>query len=398
MCIIIIKDNKDIIQDEILLKSAHLNPHGLGITWLDTWKTEYSLSSDWAQLQTDRPFIAHFRYATVGKVCMDNNHPFRIGDTQQMLYQNGSVLNLGDKDRVDAQHMADILADSNPEHWESILEMSDCRWVIIDPESSSYELYNEEMFIEKDNVTYSKKNVLEGELVAVYGTLKRGFGNNSVMGFASKFVSTGETYNKYPMICSGIPFVYPNKGEGHNIKVEVFLTDTRTLEGPIDGLEGHPHNYRREKTLIKLEDGNYVHCWLYFYPHYHSGLDSSQFEAEFTRGYDPNYSNQLSLSTKWGSSWGQDLDATYWGDTRLDDIEDNEKAKASLDDVSGSCCDKCGNFDTRWDDVEDELWCHDCATYTSSIDIVWFNAAGDEITKEQSKLDHEATNRIIAPF
>jgi gamma-glutamylcyclotransferase (GGCT)/AIG2-like uncharacterized protein YtfP len=34
----------------------------------------------------------------------------------------------------------------------------------------------------------------------------------------------------------------------------------------IDRLEGHPHSYKREKTNIKMQDGQVVEAWLYFYP------------------------------------------------------------------------------------------------------------------------------------
>ena len=68
MCVIIIKQKADIISEETLENSARINPHGLGITYLDTFETSYHKSTEYEILLTPRPFIAHFRYATVGKV------------------------------------------------------------------------------------------------------------------------------------------------------------------------------------------------------------------------------------------------------------------------------------------------------------------------------------------
>ncbi len=69
MCIIIVKqDNDKVIRQDTLIASATKNPHGLGVLWLDKWSIEYFNSEDYRVLLTKRPFIAHFRYATVGKV------------------------------------------------------------------------------------------------------------------------------------------------------------------------------------------------------------------------------------------------------------------------------------------------------------------------------------------
>ena len=69
MCIIIIKQKGKVVPREILKTSSRINPHGLGIVWLDTFETTYHKSKEFKVLDNDRPYIAHFRYATVGKVC-----------------------------------------------------------------------------------------------------------------------------------------------------------------------------------------------------------------------------------------------------------------------------------------------------------------------------------------
>ena len=79
MCVIIIKQKDKRIKKETLKTSAKINPHGLGIVWLDTFEVTYHKSNEYAVLYTERPFIAHFRYATIGKVNKENTHPFRCG-------------------------------------------------------------------------------------------------------------------------------------------------------------------------------------------------------------------------------------------------------------------------------------------------------------------------------
>ena len=78
MCIIIIKNNKKLIKTETLLASAIKNPHGMGVLWLDKWNVTYHDSEDYMILKTQRPYIAHFRYATVGAVNRANCHPFTL--------------------------------------------------------------------------------------------------------------------------------------------------------------------------------------------------------------------------------------------------------------------------------------------------------------------------------
>lgn len=337
----------------MLIKSALINPHGLGVTWLDTYETEYSLSSDWVLLAVERPYIAHFRYATIGGVSLANNHPFEIGDTKCMLYQNGSVYNLGDMEETDTEHMARILAATHSKFWGDILEQTDCRWVVVDPEFKCYDMYNEEMFIEKGEVQWSKDNVLETELVAVYGTLKRGFGNNSVMGM-SKYVDSGKTMNTYDMVDVGIPYVSQQKGGANNIVVEVFLVSPTQLPS-IDALEGHPSHYRRSRTPIELSDGTVVMAWMYFLPDFSRFVGEPRI-AEYTRGYQEYQYNNLLYTP------AEDL-GTEW---HWDDAKETWETK----DADGAACDKCSGTNTNWDDWADNLYCFACGDYTTSAEIV----------------------------
>jgi len=101
----------------------------------------------------------------------------------------------------------------------------------------------------------------ERELLFVYGTLKRGFGNHIYLE-GTRFLGRAETVEKYALYEVGIPYVV--KGEGvSTIKGEVYEVGREELSA-IDRLEGHPRHYKREKVRVRLEDGREVEAWLYF--------------------------------------------------------------------------------------------------------------------------------------
>lgn len=115
-------------------------------------------------------------------------------------------------------------------------------------------------------------------LVAVYGTLRRGFGNNHVLARGgSKFVGTGKTRERFILSSYGIPFVWdPGRAArntevrahmGH-IAVEVWACDDRGLEA-CDRLEGHPDYYCRDPIVVAMDapcSKMFETCGLYFMP------------------------------------------------------------------------------------------------------------------------------------
>lgn len=97
----------------------------------------------------------------------------------------------------------------------------------------------------------------------VYGTLRSGYGNHSVMPSNSKFIGNGKTVEMFRLTASGIPFV--SKSEAlHRVTGEVYEVTESAMTGPLDRLEGHPGFYTRELTPIELEDGTTEDAWLYF--------------------------------------------------------------------------------------------------------------------------------------
>ena len=244
MCIIIVKQHKQQLPTANLKRSAQINRHGLGIVWLDTFEVSYHKSQDWKLLKTTRPFIAHFRLATIGKVGRENTHPFVCGkNTDELLMMNGTIRELGNWRECDTKILAGKLGDIPRHKWKENLSQYDCRFVTINKRTRTFQLYNKSLWTKDRNTWYSKDNVIQENLVAVYGTLKRGFGNNYLLR-GSSYIGKGETKNRYPMVASGIPYVIDNEGKGHNIDIELYAVSDTTL-AELDSLEGHPTWYRR---------------------------------------------------------------------------------------------------------------------------------------------------------
>ena len=262
MCIIIIKQKGKTVSKEIAKTSARINPDGLGIIWLDTFEVTYHESSQYPILDTDRPFIAHFRYATVGAVSLENTHPFRCGNNEnEWLMMNGTISGLGDKNVSDSRVLAKNLGDIPRHHWKKELEKYSCRFVTINVHSRTYQVYNKELWTQKEGVWYSK-NIAETHLVAVYGTLKKGYNNYYSYLSTAKFIGSGSTKEKYPLIIRSLPYLIDKGGHGYNVDVDVFsVSDAKLKE--LDRLECHPNWYRRRKVDIKL-NATTLSCWVYF--------------------------------------------------------------------------------------------------------------------------------------
>ena len=108
--------------------------------------------------------------------------------------------------------------------------------------------------------------------VAVYGSLKRGFGNYPTMKRAEgQFVSTA--ISNFNVVMDGHSYPYINEtSNGHPMEVEIFDVPKDKLEG-LDWLEGHPTFYKREVKSFILEDGSKIEAWVYFLQ---SGVEANE--------------------------------------------------------------------------------------------------------------------------
>lgn len=263
MCVIIIKQGGKTVPLETLKTSSRINPHGLGIVWLDTYEVSYHDSKEFKLLNTDRPFIAHFRYATVGAINKSNTHPFRCGNNyKELLMMNGTIKGLGNNKKSDSKALAEQLGDIPRNKWKSELEQHLCRFVTINTRNRTYQIYNKHLWTQRDGVWYSKGNVLEDNLIAVYGTLKKGYSNYYSYLTNSKYIGRGKTKDKYPLIIKGLPYLIENKGKGFNVEVDVFKVSDTVLAS-LDILESHPTWYRRKQVPVMV-NGKQMFCWIYF--------------------------------------------------------------------------------------------------------------------------------------
>jgi len=281
MCIIIIKQKSNTIPMDILKNSARINPHGLGIVWLDTYEVSYHTSREYRLLKTTRPFIAHFRYATVGKVGRENTHPFVCGNnTDELLMMNGTIKGLGNSQMCDSKVLANALGKVSRPTWKKELSKYDCRFVSINKRNRSFQIYNKHLYTKRDGVWYSKESVLQDNLVAVYGTLKRGYSNYHHYLRSSNFIGKGNTCDNYPLVINRLPYLIEERGKGYKVEVDIFSVSDSTLRS-LDSLEGHPTFYERKQINVVAKGGKRYLCWVYFNrttPIYNTTLLHSTYE------------------------------------------------------------------------------------------------------------------------
>lgn len=263
MCVIIVKNNNKKINTNVLSTASKINPDGLGIVWLDTYEVSHHKSTEWLKLNTTRPFIAHFRYATVGKIGLSNTHPFQCGaQSDEWLMMNGTIAGLGTYRDCDSKVLARQLGNVSRDTWKAELSKHDSRFVTFNTRTKSYQIYNREAWVQQDGVWYSKGNVLQQTPVAVYGTLKKNNSNYWHYLADSQYVGSGETADKYPLLVKGLPYLIDHKGVGYNVDVDVFNVSEDTLRA-LDRLEGHPRWYQRKLRDIRVGK-QMIKCWVYF--------------------------------------------------------------------------------------------------------------------------------------
>lgn len=93
----------------------------------------------------------------------------------------------------------------------------------------------------------------------VYGTLKRGFGNNYLLS-SGLFLTEATTFRKFTLYSPSFPIAVGPKEDEWALPVrgEVWEVDDNTLSR-VDRLEGHPNWYQRKQ--IKLT--NNLTAWMY---------------------------------------------------------------------------------------------------------------------------------------
>jgi gamma-glutamylcyclotransferase (GGCT)/AIG2-like uncharacterized protein YtfP len=177
---------------------------------------------------------------------------------------NGTIKGLGNDKICDSKALAIQLGSKPRQTWKAELEQYDCRFVTVNLRTRSFQIYNRNLYTYRDGIWYSKDNVLQENLIAVYGTLKKGFSNYFRYLKNAKYIGRGTTAEKYPLVVKGLPYLVDKKGLGHNVVVDLFKVSNTQLQS-IDVLEGHPRWYVRKQIKVKSQGRTYT-AWTYFNP------------------------------------------------------------------------------------------------------------------------------------
>lgn len=97
--------------------------------------------------------------------------------------------------------------------------------------------------------------------IAVYGSLRKGFGNHSYyLEGNSNYLGTDVLEGWVMYNLGAFPAIAEDKsGENKTIVVEVYEVSDQVLKA-LDGLEGYPHFYNRKEVGSHFGD-----AWIYFF-------------------------------------------------------------------------------------------------------------------------------------
>ena len=204
---------------------------------------------------------------------------------------------------------------------------------------------------------YSKNNVIKDNLVAVYGTLKKGNSNYYHYLRNETFIGKGKTTMKYPMIVPGLPYVIDKPGKGHLIDIDLFAVSNDKLKD-LDRLEGHPTHYKRREITV-LVKGRVYKAWLYFGQgqEYKGKQLHSSYEKTYPKFSLRDRSYTYADSKEWTPWWRQEeyLKETesVASDTQCFELNYNQDARL---------CPDCSQA-TEQDPYSMEWWCHSCQKF-----------------------------------
>ncbi len=103
------------------------------------------------------------------------------------------------------------------------------------------------------------------DIVAVYGTLKHGFGNHRIMQEAGgEFIGNARSVDQFPLVVSGLPYLLDKRGAGHRVCVELYRVASAEGWYGLDCLEGHPNFYCRRVEKFETDTGEVIEAWVYF--------------------------------------------------------------------------------------------------------------------------------------
>jgi gamma-glutamylcyclotransferase (GGCT)/AIG2-like uncharacterized protein YtfP len=126
---------------------------------------------------------------------------------------------------------------------------------------------------------------MKNNTVAVYGSLRKGFGNHALLRDA-EFV-TEEYISGYDMISlGGFPALFKSEVPVSKILVEIYKVDDSEMTG-LDRLEGYPSFYNREE--IETSKGK---AWIYFIENSSGYYESTKNREVIKSGDWKEYNNR----------------------------------------------------------------------------------------------------------
>lgn len=146
--------------------------------------------------------------------------------------------------------------------------------------------------------------------IFVYGTLKRGFGNNRLLRDAT-YLGKAVTVNPFAMVGGGVPFVWPDangklvQGELYDIGEPESNRFAKDRLRRLDSLESNGHVYERKVHSVRMltdakgimplprDSGNVHEAWIY------EGMDHVQQGWERDDGTDQSRLNAAGFF-EWG--------------------------------------------------------------------------------------------------
>ena len=271
MCLIIHKPKNKRIPTRILEKAKIVNPHGFGITYLDDGKTLRSLSYKSVNklVDTDRPIVCHFQlYCRTYQLIQCTPHSPLMTDTffiQMVQFKDMVQMKFQMLHTLQATFCQEL----RKKDWLPFLELTDTRFALIDIANGRVKRVGK--WFEQGGVFYSKEQLFrvryakrcnEKHRVAVYGTLKRGYGNHRLLA-DSRVHWQSQDRRCLSFARKWVTYLYDKVGVGERVRLEVTDVDDETLDS-LDSLEGHPTFYERRKIWVSMDDWSKSECWVYF--------------------------------------------------------------------------------------------------------------------------------------
>ena len=129
-----------------------------------------------------KPYVAHARFMTAGKVCKENIHLFEQGDW--LIAMNGTISGFADKAANDTRLALEILK-TIPRKKDKIAFMKkwEARFLCINRKTK--EVVRTGKWIEKEGVQYSKNNVLQSFQKSTYSYSDYGYGSSGYDSYSS---------------------------------------------------------------------------------------------------------------------------------------------------------------------------------------------------------------------